>query len=176
MKRRMKRHAVTQPLGTSYRLIALTQNQNAIVDVTDFEWLDQWNWFAALTRWGFYAQRRNCTGEIVHMHREIIHCLRNREVDHRNGDGLDNRKENLRPCTHLQNVKNLKISRKNNRSGFKGVSFDSENQKWQAHIQSDNKNMRLGRFSTKEEAAGAYNEAAKKYHREFASLNIIPLI
>ncbi len=61
-KRRMKRHAVTQPLDPSYRLIPLTQHQNAIVDTADFDWLSQWNWHANLCDKGFYVRRTTRQG------------------------------------------------------------------------------------------------------------------
>ena len=92
-----------------------------------------------------------------------------------NGDSLDNRKSNLRICTHAQNSKNLKV-RKDNTSGFKGVCFTKERwrgKRWCAYINSNNKRIGLGRFLTKEEAALKYNEAVEKYHGEFGRMNTL---
>ena len=97
------------------------------------------------------------------------------EVDHRNNDGLDNRKENLRVCTHQQNRANSKLQ-SNNTSGYKGVVYNNESgrrKRWTVRMKVDNKNVYVGRYLTKEEAASAYNEAAKKYYGEYARLNII---
>ena len=92
----------------------------------------------------------------------------NMEVDHINGDKLDNRKENLRVCTHRENGKNQKISI-NNTSGYKGVFANHKN--WQAVIGVDGKPIYLGTYPSPEKAAEAYDVAAKKYHGDFANLN-----
>jgi len=169
MKRRMKRHAVTQPLDQSYRLIPLTQGQNAIVDASDFEWLDQWNWSA---HWNpctqsFYAARGKT---IAWMHRLILGCSAKERVDHMNHDTLDNRRDNLRKCTHGQNMMN-KRKYGNNTSGYKGVYFVPQYDKWLCQINLNNKCISLGYHSSKEEAAHAYDRAAKRYFGEFAQLN-----
>src|SRR5712664_3456881 len=120
MKIRVKRHAVTQPLDTSYRLIPLTQGQNAIVDLEDFEWLSQWNWCAdwnSCTR-SFYAQRRGNNRKTT-LHRCILKCKHGEEGDHKNGDTLDHRRKNLRKCNRSQNMQN-KTKLRINTSGYKG--------------------------------------------------------
>ena len=151
--------------------IPLTKGRVAIVDDDDFAYLNQW-------RWKFnsrYAVRTS--GGISHwktisMHRVIMNAPDGMEVDHINGEELDNRKENLRICTRSENVRNVGKYR-NNTSGFKGVSFDAEKvtRKWRALIQVDKKLISLGRYATPEEAARVYDEAAKKYHGKFAQLN-----
>jgi hypothetical protein len=88
------------------------------------------------------------------------------EIDHVNGIRTDNRLDNLRLATGSQNMWNSS-KRKDNTSGFKGVSWDKHKQKWKAQIQIFNKNKNLGRFSTKEEAYAARLEAEKIYHGEF---------
>ena len=88
-------------------------------------------------------------------------------VDHVNGDRSDNRIVNLRLCTHEENMRNSKMS-KLNTSGYKGVTFDKERNKWSAHISINNKGVSLGRFDTPELAHMAYAKAAAELHGEFA--------
>lgn len=174
-KPRVVRHEVVQPLGESYRYIPLTRGQTAIVDLKDFAWLSQWNWRA---HWSpgsksFYAVREASTKEgnrDIKMARLIMGEPSGREVDHWNHDTLDNRKQNLRKCTHAQNGKN-RGKQANNTSGFKGVCWNKLRSKWIAQLEVNKKHVNLGYFAEKEEAAHAYDEAAKFYHREFAQLN-----
>jgi hypothetical protein len=98
---------------------------------------------------------------------------KNLDIDHKNIISTDNNIENLRLATRAQNQRNKKIQ-KNNASGYKGVCWDKTRQKWKASIHLNGKIINLGRFLTKEKAALAYNEAAKKYFGEFAYLNVIP--
>jgi hypothetical protein len=86
-------------------------------------------------------------------------------VDHVNGDTTDNRRENLRLCSHTQNMQNRKVSR-SNRSGFKGIYPDKG--RWRAEIQANGIKHRLGSFETPEAAAAAYQVAAEKLHGAFA--------
>ena len=172
-KRSVKRHLVTQPSDSSYRLIPLTRGKNAIVDAEDFEWLSKWNWCTALTGRGplfsFYAARSYWTkkgSRFLFMHNVIF----GDRCDHKNRNGLDNRRENLRACTPLQNSRNRGIS-KNNISGFKGVSFIASINKWRARITANGKSKFLGYFTSKELAACAYDLAAKKLFGEFAAPN-----
>lgn len=106
------------------------------------------------------------------LHRLVMNEPADLEIDHVNGDKLDLRKINLRKCTRMQNSDNIG-HRSNNTSGFKGVIWDKRNKKWKSIIGHNNKQIYLGRFENKEDAATAYNEAATKYHGEFAKLNII---
>ena len=172
--RRVKRHAVTQPLDKPYRFIPLTQGQNAIVDAADFEWLSRWNWFAHWSKetHSFYASGRPHGGNFnfTLMHRFILGCNGKEDGDHWNRNTLDNRRENLRRCTRAQNISNSK-KRVTNTSGYKGVTWHKAVEKWTARICVNYKRIDLGCFSVKEEAARAYDEAAKKYHGEFAALN-----
>lgn len=91
-------------------------------------------------------------------------------IDHMDGNGLNNRKLNLRFCTHAENLRNRKKSRINT-SGYKGVF--SAGRKWRAQIGVNRKRIWLGSFENKIDAALAYNKAAVRYHGEFAVLNII---
>lgn len=172
-KLRVKRHAVTQPLDPSYRLIALTQGQNTMVDTADYEWLDQFNWHASWdTRLhAFYAKRWDWdSGKAISMAREILQCEPGEEADHRNRNTLDNRRENLRKATRSQNTTNRK-TQSNNTSGFKGVSWNKRDGKWVAYITHERIRLSLGYFSSKKEAIQSRNEAAKKLHGRFSVIN-----
>lgn len=113
MKIRVKRHTIIQPPDQSIRLIPLTQGQNAIVDSTNYEWLNQWNWTAKKRLDTFYARRyetQNGKRVTVYMHR-LITGINSPETDHRNGNGLDNRRWNLLPCSRSRNQSNRRDSR-----------------------------------------------------------------
>lgn len=163
------------PVGECGVLIPLTQNKSAIVDLEDYEYLMQWKWSANKDGNTFYARRsENWTssenGErktrTVFMHRLILGLTDpTRPVDHANGHGLDNRKENLRECTHAQNAWNR---RKNKKKGF---SYVKRLKKYSTCISPNGNWIHLGYFSNEDTAAFAYNEAAKKYFGEFAALN-----
>lgn len=139
--------------------IKLTRDRVAIVDDELFEDINKYLWCFN----GLYASR----GNNIYMHRVIMSAPKGVLVDHINGNGLDNRRENLRLCTHAQNLQNQK-RKKNNTSGIKGVSWCSKSRKWDARIRLNMKQFYLGKFSSKEDAANAYAQAALKYHGEFA--------
>lgn len=107
------------------------------------------------------------------LHRFILKT--NLEVDHINGDTLDNRRCNLRSVTRQQNLMNQKKQTRKTTSKYKGVSFNKTNNKWSARITLNRKLMCLGSFKTEEIAAEAYNAAAKRLFGEYAKLNIIEL-
>lgn len=107
---------------------------------------------------------------IVYLHRFLLSPEKNQEVDHVDGDGLNNRISNLRLCTKQQNLLNRK-KQKNNTSGYKGVSKSGN--KWDVRISVNKKSIFVGLFDDLIEAAKAYNCAAIKYHGKFARLNIL---
>lgn len=90
--------------------------------------------------------------------------------DHKDGNSLNNARSNLRTCTNGQNLQNAP-KRKQNKSGYKGVSWNTSNKKWMAYIQRDRKPYSLGGFDDPVEAAKAYDLAAKELHGDFAFLN-----
>lgn len=155
--------------------IQLTQGKVALVDDDDFEYLNQFKWHIyKQNRNSFYARTivyENKKRIAILMHRLLIKCD-NKIIDHISGDGLDNRKCNLRICERHQNALNRKKNM-NNLSGFKGVSWFKSSQKWRAQIQYKKIVYHLGVFEKRIDAARAYNEAAVKYHGEFANLNKI---
>ncbi len=167
--------------------IKLTRGYEAIVDVADFEWLNQHKWKACVGPNTVYARRQvlvNGVWLVISMHRIILGITEsNTKVDHIDLNGLNNKRSNLRPCTIAQNNCN-KRSAKNSTSKYLGVHIKICSTKsgyykyWEASIRPIGLSQRsLGLFKFTEEgevaAALAYNEAAKKHHREFARLNII---
>ena len=155
--------------------IALTQGHIAIVDPADFEWLSQWKWSYTTGSNGKGARaersfRINGRQKHIFMHRLIMDAPDGMEVDHINGNGLDNQRKNLRLCSRSQNAKNI-TSMRVHTSWFKGVSYHKRLRKWHAQITNEYRRIHLGLFACELEAARAYNLAAPKYHGEFASLN-----
>lgn len=152
--------------------IDLSQGKTALIDEDDYDKVSQYVWHAhKSTDNAFYAR---CTKDRVYlyMHRLIMDAKDGYSVDHINGNRLDNRKSNLRICSHAQNLAN-RPKQANNKSGFKGVIFDKSRNKWRSEIRVDGKSYYLGRFDDKIDAAVAYNEKAIELLGEFAHLNEI---
>jgi hypothetical protein len=149
--------------------ILLTKGKVALVDDEDFEELSKHKWYCSdrdyAARHGAGHNRRH-----IYMHREIMHTPPGMVTDHINHNKLDNRKSNLRVCTDLQNARNSTY-RPNNTSGFKGVSLRKKYGTWSADIKINYFHKFLGYFSSPEEAAHAYDNAAKEIYGEFAKTN-----
>jgi len=157
--------------------IILTQGKVAIVDDEDFEYLNQFRWFASKkVNNTFYARTNHITNgkwKSVYLHRFILNITDKKQfVDHVNRDALDNRKINLRICTNSQNQMNRSYTVKN-LTGYKGVQHDIRINKYRATITFKQKRIWLGHYIDPIDAARAYNAAALKYHGEFANLNKI---
>lgn len=153
--------------------VPLTRGAVAIVDLADAESVSQWSWSLWSIRNKQYARANvglnNGTRRYVAMHFYLI-GQKDMEVDHANGDGLDNRRSNLRVCTHQQNMRNM-TRLVTGSSPFKGVSWFRRDQCWRAYIVSDAKQKHLGYFVDEIEAARAYDKAAREFFGEFALLN-----
>lgn len=161
----------------SPKIIPLTQGYSTLIDDEDFELVTQKNWHTLHAARGPRANTniRWGTGYTGLTLGRFLMGLRpgdKRDVDHINRDPLDNRRSNLRIVTRAQNAKNRSIGRANT-SGYMGVGWYKHYQNWRARITTDGKKVFLGYFESRESAARAYNNAAKKYHGEFASLNDI---
>jgi len=155
--------------------IPLNHGRFALVDDEDYDWLmSLGKWYAHKDGNTFYAVRVvNAGGRRVklRMHREITQAKKGKVVDHKDGDGLNNQKANLRECETAENTKN-RIGNVNSASKYKGVQ--KSDKKWRVTIFLNGNRFHLGVFSDEIKAAIAYNEAAIKYHGEFARLNEIP--
>lgn len=151
------------------KIIPLTRGRFAIVDDEDYNRIASFKWHYMNTG---YAATTYDQGRKTYLHRFVIKAKDGEQVDHVNMDKLDCRKENLRTCSNQQNSAN-KTKQVNNTSGYKGVTWDKTNKKWIAEIMVNKKSKKLGRYSSAEDAARAYNEAAKKYFGEFARTNFL---
>ncbi|HEY1248826.1 MAG TPA: HNH endonuclease [Nitrososphaera sp.] len=148
--------------------IPLTQGKVAFVDDDDLDLVDGYKWYAQRTAEGRWYAATMIRGYVVLMHRLLMNAQDGIEVDHINGNTLDNRRENMRFATRSQNMQNAR-KRKGTTSKYKGVSW--QRGKWIVQIQINGKCSYLGRYSDEEEAARVYDEAAKEAFGEFASLN-----
>jgi len=152
--------------------IDLTQDYYTIVDEEDYERLvAMGKWYALKKKHHVYAVRSVRLKEkrpLFIMHRVIMEAKDGQIVDHINRDGLDNRKANLRICSHAENIRN-QIGHSMSFSKFKGVVRHKN--AWQSQIGFAGKYIYLGRFENEVDAAKAYDEAAKDLHGEFARLN-----
>lgn len=152
-------------------LIPLTKDQFAIIDDADCELVSRYSWQAqwSPTTKSFYARGRVGKKHTL-MHRLILKADAGQQVDHRNGNSLDNRRDNLRKATNAQNVRNGK-KRSCNSSGYIGVHLHKKNQRWVAYVGHGYHINYLGSFATAKEAARVRDAKAIELHGEFARLN-----
>lgn len=149
--------------------IPLTKGKFALVDDEDFDSLSELNWYCSYYNYAVRMTPRPHRS-VLHMSRFILNCPPGKEVDHIDGDTLNNQKSNLRICNRKQNCQNKKTP-KHNTSGFKGVSKDNKRKAYRVTINIDGKQLFLGYFKNKREAAKVYNYAAKKLFQKFAKVN-----
>lgn len=143
------------------REIPLGNDRFAIVDDADYEQISRYSWRYVRIHTSEYAVIKG-RRDLFFMHRLLINPPSGHEVDHQDGNGLNNTRHNLRVVSHAQNI-----------SKHKGVVWHKPSSKWRARITVAGLRISLGLFPTELDAARAYNEAALKYHGEFARLNDI---
>jgi hypothetical protein len=145
------------------KIITLIRGRNAQIDDDDFEMVSSMKWYFD----GKYAINTTPGKKTIRMHQLVMRSLPGQVIDHKNGDGLDNRKENLRFCARFQNSWNMKIH-KHNTSGIKGISWCKETQSWHAQFQHCRKKINLGCYDRIEDAEKIYAETTRKLRGEFA--------
>lgn len=151
------------------REIALTQGGVALVDDEDYPLLARRRWRLRRCNGKLYAVCEGAIrGQQLYMHRVVLDAPVGLDVDHRNGDGLDNQRKNLRLASRTQNLGNQVKTR--GASRFKGVS-PARRGRWQGHIAFERKQFNLGTFDSEEGAARAYDLKARELFGEFARIN-----
>jgi hypothetical protein len=151
--------------------IKLRYGKYAIVEEELYEYLRKFKWYAIQKpKTGKWYAIGVDKGKKVTMHRLILGAPNGMQVDHINGNGLDNRRSNLRLATTAQNARN-RDKFKNNTTGYKGVSRQKGRRKFRAQIYVNGKAIYLGWYDTPREAALAYDRAARKYHGPFGCTN-----
>lgn len=152
------------------REIQLTRGLVALVDDSEYERVIRHRWYA---QWhpGTRSYRARMSGRPrVFMHRYVLELTQPYVVDHRNHNTLDNRRQNLRPCSAAENNRNRR-KRDGLTSRYKGVYYERDRARWKAHIDIDGRTKTLGRFTSEEDAARAYDAMARQLFGEFAYLN-----
>jgi len=144
--------------------IKLTRGKFTLVDDNDFKYLNKWKWYCSSR--GYAMRDIKAEGEkrmAILMHRLITNAPTGTVIDHINGDKLDNRRNNLMVVTQHENGVNRKVLNKNNTSGYRGVSWFPQRNKWVAKIMVNYRNKHLGIFSNIEKAILIRKEAEEKY-------------
>lgn len=151
--------------------IKLTQNQVALVSDEDFERVNAVSWRAFLNYKTWYAATgQSRDGSLVYMHQFIFPCQK--FIDHKDGNGLNNQRENLQPCSHSQNIAKGR-QRTTNKTGLNGVSWHKASKKYVAQICHNYQKLHLGTFESMTDAARAYDKKASELFGQFARLNNI---
>ena len=143
------------------------------IDGTDYELFCSHNWYLFKGRNTDYL----CTNirvdgkrRTAYLHRILLGCAKGECIDHIDGNGLNNQRDNLRACSRSENQCN-QIKNKNTSSIYKGVSWNRNKQRWECYINKNHKRVHIGKFKSEIEAAIKWDEQAKILHGEFARLN-----
>lgn len=154
-----------------FAYIPLTQGYWATIDVADVHLVEGLSWTPIVRKHTVYVYRKSSSPNprTVLLHRLVMGDPAGMRVDHRDGDGLNNTRKNLRIATSAQNNRNQRMTERNT-SGFKGVSWHKRDQKWRACIHVNNRYVHLGNFSKIEDARDAYANASAEMHQEFGRL------
>lgn len=165
------RRVPPQPPNDQIRYISLTKGKFAIVDAQDYEWLSKHRWRTHEDRSGTCYALRGSARKVIFMHRAIMNPPKGMVVDHIDGNGLNNRRSNLRICSKRQNKYNQRPM-KNAGSRFKGVYLaKGKSDQWCAVVRCKGEAFYLGSFDDEIEAARAYDRKAVELFGEFAYLN-----
>lgn len=158
-------------MATAYVEIPLTQGKVAVVDIDDAPVVAKYKWCASRHGGTVHAVRSARTVDGRKTTKSMHQLLTGFALtDHANGDGLDNRRFNLRPARVAQNIANQQ-KRAGGTSAYKGVSWQRQKRAWRAQITSRGKRIHIGLFASEVDAAHAYDDAARALHREFATVN-----
>lgn len=152
--------------------LKLTQGKYAILDKEDYENLKKFKWHYGEYGKTGYAKRliwdkKNKKSKIVRMHHFVLPLRKGYMVDHINGNGIDNRRNNLRLVTKSQNMMNSGV-RKNSTTKVTGVSWHKQIKRWRAYISINKKQISLGTYLSLEEAIKARLNGENKFHKTFA--------
>lgn len=155
-----------------FKIFRKNKEYSVLIDEKDLEKVNKYKWFLD-TKLYVYAHRKNSKGKdsTIKLHRLIMNCPKGKEVDHINHNTLDNRRKNLRICTHTENMSNSPKG-KGKSSKFKCVQYRPNCKlKWEARFSQQGKYKRIGLFSTEIIAAIAYDIYCKKIQKDFANTN-----
>ncbi len=153
--------------------INLTQGFKTQIDDSDFIWLNQWKWRVEITKWGIYAVRTDYRNgkKNIRMSRVILGLTDPKiQSEHKDRNGLNNQRSNLRLATNQQNSINQVGCNKS--SKYKGVYYNKEKRMFSAQIKINYKSTHIGYFKNEIEAAKAYDKRAKEIFGEYAYLNL----
>lgn len=157
------------------KLVPSSQGLFAKVDDEDFDNVMQYNWAAEIRKNTNYASSNLGRGRgapRIRLHRFIMNPPSNMQIDHEDLDGLNCQRYNMRLATHKTNGRNTIVPQGENGSGYRGVYKHHYSERWIVRIRdTDGNKIHIGTYPTPIDAAKAYDEAAKKYHGEFATLN-----
>lgn len=177
----LRTHALSKPvvkrpirIEGDVAYVSLTKGLEAAIDACDVPLVEPHNWHARIkTGAATYAAYRLSTSDgkrvSVLMHRVIAQTPDDLDTDHRDGNGLNNRRSNLRNATKSQNMHNAR-QRADNSSGYKGVCWHKRKGKWEARIRLNGRQNHLGYYDTPEAAFEARSKAAHTLHQEFARM------
>jgi HNH endonuclease len=157
------------------KTVPLTQGKVALVDDADYEEISRYKWFAAKLKGIWYAHRTETRPDnrsvTVRMHRYLMNALPGQKIDHKDRNGLNNQRDNLRLCSYAQNAANRSKCKTRGSSVYKGVSWQKGLDKWRVRIGPKIGKISVGCYNDELTAARAYDESARLLFGPFACVN-----